>query len=41
MAVLAELAHQLDTGAIYSRDIQPLARALNNVLTAFERRTNA
>lgn len=39
-SVLEDLAHQLDTGAIYHRDVQPLARALNDVLAAFERRTS-
>jgi len=36
--VLRELADQLDRGAIYDRDLPELTAALNDVLTAFERR---
>jgi hypothetical protein len=39
--LLDELARQLDTGAIYDKDVQPLARALSDVLAAFERRTSS
>lgn len=36
--VLTELAAQLDTGAIYDRDLPALTSALNDVLAAFARR---
>ncbi len=36
--VLDELATQLDTGAIYDRDLPELTRALNRALEAFGRR---
>jgi hypothetical protein len=35
---LQELATQLDTGAIYDRDLPELTAALNHVLEAFARR---
>jgi hypothetical protein len=38
VAVLDDLATQLDTGAIYDRDLQDLTGALNRVLEAFGRR---
>jgi hypothetical protein len=38
VAILQELAAQLDTGAIYDRDLPALTAALNRVLEAFERR---
>jgi hypothetical protein len=38
IGVLHELAEQLDTGAIYDRDLPDLTGALNQVLDAFARR---
>jgi hypothetical protein len=38
VATLQELATQLDTGAIYDRDLPELTAALNHVLEAFARR---
>jgi hypothetical protein len=38
IGVLDELATQLDTGAIYDRDLSALTGSLNRVLEAFERR---
>jgi hypothetical protein len=37
-AALTELARQLDTGAVYDRDLPALADALAAVLTAYRRR---
>lgn len=38
VGVLNELATQLDTGAIYDRDLPELTGALNRALDAFGRR---
>ncbi|MEO8887794.1 MAG: hypothetical protein ABI429_00620 [Jatrophihabitantaceae bacterium] len=38
--MLDELAAQLDTGALYDRDLPELTGALNRVLDAFGRRPN-
>ena len=38
VGVLNELAEQLDTGALYDRDLPELTGALNQVLDAFGRR---
>ena len=37
-AALHELARQLDTGAVYDRDLPALTAALNTVLDAYARR---
>ena len=36
--LLGELAHQLEDGRVYDRDLLPLAAALNAVLSAYSRR---
>jgi hypothetical protein len=36
--LLGELAHQLDDGRVYDRDLPPLARALEPALRAYRRR---
>lgn len=38
LAVLQELAHQLDRGLLYDRNLLAVASALDEVLTAFRRR---
>jgi hypothetical protein len=37
--ILAELARQLDTGRIYTRDLPALAPELQAVVTAYDRTT--
>jgi hypothetical protein len=39
IALLAELARQLDNGAVYDRDLQAVSSALQTVLAARERRS--
>ena len=41
VAMLGELATQLDVGAVYDRDLPAVTSALNGVLDAFGRRTNS
>ncbi|SHF96421.1 hypothetical protein [Geodermatophilus nigrescens] len=38
--LLAELAHQIDDGRIYDRDLLNLSDALSTVLAAYERRSH-
>lgn len=41
VALLAELTHQLDSGAVYERDLPALSDALQAVLAARDRRSRA